>query len=187
MTECSFAIDHLLEADPAELVRALGTDGKADSSHGALARHLVRCARCRDVAHAILASNRRMHDVFAHAPELDVDALLARATLRSIPGVDTVRTHESETHGVPVPDGPEQWTTKANPVSLIRRWRLWAPFAVAASLVGVLIAHEIARPMGEIAGRTPVMAPHADFEVPAGRNLAVLQTDNPTITVLWFF
>ena len=48
----------------------------------------------------------------------------------------------------------------------------------------VLSERDVPMPGVEVAPRTEV---DAIVEAPAGRNVAVIQTDDPDITVIWFF
>lgn len=69
-----------------------------------------------------------------------------------------------------------------------RRWRWTIPVAAAAVVVGVLLIR-IDRPPTERVRRVPapVAARGVTVAAPPGRNVAVLQTDNPNLVVIWFF
>jgi len=157
-TDCTVCRDALLRADPSELERSLGENGSMGTSETALGRHIAECSRCHEAARRILTSNRVLREALGHPPRVDAEALVARAAFRPVDGAGGAK----------------------------RPWRRWAALAAAASLAGVLVVREMDRPLQEMAIRT-VIEPHAAFEVPANQNLAVLQTDNPDITVLWFF
>lgn len=67
-----------------------------------------------------------------------------------------------------------------------RRPSRWTALAAAASVATLLLVRGLDRPLP---GDPPTLpgAPYAEVEVPAGRNVAVLQTEDPDITVLWLF
>ena len=127
-----------------------------------LAVHISGCISCAAAARKILEGNDTLDDVLGSAPPIDARALVARARLEALPKA--------------VEKAP-------NPA---RRWRGWAMLGAAASIAALLVLSErdVRMPGVEVAPRTEV---HAIVEAPAGRNVAVIQTDDPDITVLWFF
>jgi hypothetical protein len=69
------------------------------------------------------------------------------------------------------------------------RWRLLVPLALAAGLGALLLAR---RHEGSAPGAAPLQvaaaAPGAlDVQVPAGQTVAVFQTANPNIVVIWSY
>ena len=136
-------------------------DGSADTEVG---RHVGDCERCRVVAQKVLDRTARLDSALATVPHrFDVDALLRRA-----------RSAEP---------GPRAATISP----LRRRWQRFATVALAASIVGLLILGDQDAPLPDstlapsVAARLPIV------EAPATQNVAVISTDNPDITVLWFF
>lgn len=123
-----------------------------------LARHIRSCARCRAAAEDVIAAVRSLDSALNSTAEPDVDALLARARMRPLRGAVGVL-----------------------PLST-RRWSMLA----AAAAIGAIMLGRGERPLP---GDTPLLLSTASvaFDVPTGRDVAVLQTDNPNITVLWFF
>jgi hypothetical protein len=161
---CEAYRDRLLDAEPSALRAAASTD---------LADHLSGCAGCQAAAREIL----RADDALAHAlagglaaaSPLDAAAVVAHA-------LGTRTTRPGATGG-------------ASPVERrgARRARArWMALAVAASIAALfmLSRRESRLPGVELAARpaTPVTV-----DAPADRNVAVIATTNPDITVLWFF
>jgi hypothetical protein len=149
---CSEA-PRVVEAVPSVL------DGTDDSL---LARHVATCAECAEIAGRILEGNRFLDSTLGATGDLDVDALLARATIRP--------------DRVPVEHGP---------------FLRVAFLAAAALLAALLLVRRSQLPvsgpaeLSSIDGRTDV--PYRGLDVRTESNLAILQTDDPDITVLWFF
>ena len=124
--------------------------------------HVRECGRCAAAAQAILDGNDVLDKVLGSVPAIDARALVARARL----------------------EAPQRVGKRAP--RLTRRWRRGAALAAAASIAVVLLLPERDMPMSgvELAPRTEV---YSLVEAPADRSVAVIQTDNPDITVLWFF
>lgn len=70
-----------------------------------------------------------------------------------------------------------------------RPWRWAAPLAAAAGIVALVVTRA-PEPRPEDHG-PPDLATHevggVSVRAPAGRNVAVFQTDNPDIVVIWFY
>ena len=97
---------------------------------------------------------------------------MVRARIRAVPD-------EGGTPSTP-PDGGQTARPR------IRPWRHWIAIGAAASIAALLfLTRPETRPSG--AAFTPSEAAHAMVDAPVGHNVAVIQTDNPDITVLWFF
>ena len=64
-----------------------------------------------------------------------------------------------------------------------RAWRV-LPLAAAAGLAAILL---VRRPPALPSLAPPVAQPRLSVTAPPGRNVAVLQTDNPDVVVYWFF
>jgi hypothetical protein len=145
MIDCATATDLLLEAEPAELRGAGGSE---------LAAHVRGCAACRGQAELLLAGQARL----AHA--LD--------TLTSL-------------HTAAVPARRPLW-----------RWasRVLLPLAAAAAAM-IVIVSRAAEPDGQ--ALPPLVVPPARIaEVPVvnagtARNVAVMRTSDPNITVVWYY
>jgi hypothetical protein len=159
MSTCSDFREMLLEAEPSEL-RAEGG--------GALAEHLRRCDGCRRAALVILAANDDLAEALAgEADPAAVDAVLRDAGVASVAGE--------------APPRPGPWRRARN-------WA-WAGGALAAAVAGVILIRGRPAPTppslvsARVAAqeRLPVVA-----DASADR-VAVLATDDPDITVLWFF
>lgn len=155
---CEIARDRILEADPAELTNEVTGD---------LAEHLETCSACRTLAERVLESERALAGaVTAMEPGLDVDVALAR-----------------------VPSG-RGW-------GAVRGWRragLALPLAAAAVAAFVML-----KPAGNLGQAvafdpsSPVVARALGWDRPAPvvRNtshasVAILRTENPDITIVWF-
>ncbi len=182
MTDCATTRDWILEMDPEELERHGSGDrqnGTVDRQDGAEAHrgdtdahaaHLTACAECRALADEILGAEAILRDGLGSVtPALDVETALLRAR---------------EAH---------QAGAVHRAVRRRRRWQVALPLA-AAALGGLLL---IGRPSpARIADLDPATVTAARAlglvgsgpVVRAGRNdrVAVLPTENPNITVIWF-
>jgi len=127
---------------------------------GELARHLRSCARCRAQGRVIL----------------DQYAALEHALERQVPALD--------------PADP-RWQPRVLPRPA-RRWTVMIPLALAAGLAVLVVARR-GRPALEPGGPPSSVAlavwdnPGLDVQGPPGRTVAVFQTDNPDIVVIWSF
>lgn len=159
MTPCQEVRRLILEGEPHEL-RGIG-----DSP---LAAHVRACPRCARVATTVLAETERLDAYLTRDPtEARVDAILDRAGW-----IDPSPSG--------VADGPAS-------DAAARRWRpRWAWLAAAAAVGALLLLPgRSVRPGPElpaVAGSRP-----PTVEAMSGQRVAVLETENPDITVLWFF
>ena len=164
MSACAPFRELLLEAEAAEL------RGEGESL---LARHVRACSSCARAAALILGETARLDALLSEAPPLDVDALLARAVVVSGSAAAPVGTHRPA-RGAP----PHRRFSR----------RLWVPTAAAAALAALLLwqADEMQTPPASVtAARERSTLPLVE-PVP-GQDVAVLQTDDPDITVVWLF
>lgn len=129
-----------------------------------VARHVRTCARCAEAAETILGATARLDEALATTrAAVDVDALLRRA--------------ESERQQA----GPVEKRTR---VLRLPGWRRWGALAAAASVAALLLARS-GEPPAPAGARIAV--PQPALEVAEGDNVAVIPTNDPDITVLWFF
>jgi anti-sigma factor RsiW len=134
-------------------------DGTDDSL---LARHVATCAECTEIAGRILEGNRFLHATLDATGDLDVDALLARAAIQ-----------------------PDR-------VPFERRPFLRVAFLAAAALLAAFLLVRRGQPPVSDPAELASIGVRADaayrgLDVRTESDLAILQTDNPDITVLWFF
>ncbi|NJD20091.1 MAG: hypothetical protein FIA95_12520 [Gemmatimonadetes bacterium] len=157
MTTCSELRELLLEAEPGEL---------RGEGEGPLASHLRSCDACRRHAELLLRADEAVDEALGSEGTLDVEAVLRQAC-----------------------EAPAELTWKSRAVSAARRAaaarRAWIPVAAAAALTALLL---VAR------GPTPVPVPaivRAEaaplVAATSAGGVAILETDSPNITVLWFF
>ena len=168
MTDCRTTRDWILEVDPEELEKSHAPAGHGRTSEPAA--HLAKCPECRALANEILEAEASLRDrLDSMEPVLDVAAALARA-------------HETHLR--------EEAHRSSNQR---RRWQVAVPLA-AAALGGLLLwggpsptpvpgidpaTVRAARALG-LVGPRPVVRAGSDERV------AVLPTENPNITVIWF-
>jgi predicted anti-sigma-YlaC factor YlaD len=156
---CSDAVHRILEGDPLDL------QGHGDSS---LAEHIRTCPRCRAMAELVLEEERRLGIQMVGAVEVpDLDQLLDEA-LEKRPGTSP-KTTSREHQGL-------QFKRFGLPL---------IPLAAAAAVVTLFLGGEPSLPGDSYA--PPQRTAGLGVEVPEGQNAAVLATNNPDITVLWFF
>lgn len=128
-----------------------------------VADHVRGCPACARIAAVLLDETAALAEVLGGSPSPGtVDAVVARAT-----GTTPA--------------------TGVRPLPFMRRHRWWGLAAAAAAAGVLLLSREGAQlrdttvPPARVAQVPPVVSPEADQDV------AVFQTDNPDITVLWFF
>lgn len=169
---CTEIRERLLEAELDELA------GESDTPVG---RHVRSCPACGAVARTLLAETRALGAALdSLAPSRDGVAPAghvagSRSSLAAGPVPSVVR----ERGGSPVPRSRG-------------RVRRWAPLAAAAGLAGLIaIGWGEDRPLGDPS--TPldrVEAPVGErfaIEVPDDGRLAVFDTADPSIKVVWFY
>lgn len=179
--KCESAIRRLLEADPAEL------RGRGD---GPLATHLAECDRCARLAATLTAELGELDQALAaYGAGGDPDSAADQA-LASIRSTSWRRASMR----------PSSWPRS-----------VWLPLAAAAALVGVLLVGPDGGPAGDTKGgdprggepsvgtppiSTPGPAPlpappgnpgRVAVTPPTSRGVAVLETANPKITIIWLY
>jgi hypothetical protein len=159
VTTCSEIRDLLLEATPAEL---------RGEGEGTLAAHLRSCEACRRRAELLLRADEALEAALGEGGVPDVEAILELA-------------------GQPASERARPAGFRAKVRSLLPAPRHWIPLAAAAALAGVLL---LAR-NGEPPALPPVARAQAQalptVEAASAAGVAIVETDNPNITVLWFF
>lgn len=160
MTACSSFQEMLLEADP-DVLR-----GEGDSP---LAAHVRDCPRCARAATLFLRGADILGETLANntaTPSDEViDSIIRRARAESMPTSAVARARTA-------------W--------FLRPSARWVTLAAAASVAALLFVGGPRRP------RIPVTPTQIAMALPLvdasdESNVAVIQTDNPDITVLWFF
>jgi len=157
MTSCADVRDLLLEAAPEEL---------RGEGEGPLTVHLRSCAACRRRAELLLRADEALDEALGAGPALDVDAILAQAA------------------AAPAEVGWKARAARAARQAAAAR-RAWIPLAAAAALTGLLLVTRSPGPPPPPAGAPAGALPLVESASAAG--VAILETDNPDITVLWFF
>jgi len=155
---CSEAQAALLEAD-LPVMRGEGDDP--------LAVHIRSCSRCRKMALVILDGEAGLARSLASAlPPLDLDEILERAK-----------------------DAEETEAILLTPNRPFRApWgigKTLVPLAAAAILTALFLGSPPNLPGPEYTPATAGVG--LEVEVPQGRSVAVMETNNPEITVLWLF
>ena len=171
MSRCSEIRDLLLEASPQELA------GRDDSS---VARHVAECPACGKVAALLLEETAALDRALAFQGPPDVDAILDAA-------LGTHGHTGSEDSAAATGDPATRTLTGAGarvlPFPSWTRWTVLAAAAVATILF--LQAAPDAGSPGRLASRLSETPPLV--ESAPNHNVAVMETANPDITVLWFF
>lgn len=125
---------------------------------GRLAAHLRGCPACRQRAAFLLAQTELLRDTLA--------------TLRPVEGRPGFLA-----------------AAGGSPGGMTRRWPVLVPLALAAGIAALLLVsrHEATAPDSaalQLAAATP---PALDVQVPTGQAVAVFQTANPNIVVIWSY
>jgi predicted anti-sigma-YlaC factor YlaD len=148
--------------DAVELILEADPQDLAGKGDSILARHVRSCPKCRALALVVLEEERALAVQMVEAvPAPDLDAILALGLAsENRPSSRHARKFRSAGYAL-------------------------IPLAAAAALVGLLLQSEPTLPGPAYSSPEPTVA--LGLEIPEGRNAAVLRTDNPDITVLWFF
>jgi hypothetical protein len=159
--KCRDALRALLEAEPLEL------RGEGES---AVAAHVRECPGCRRAAGVLLAGGESLADSLRDlAPPLDVATVLERA-----------QAADEDKAGLPFP-GPARrgWRGIG--------WKSALPLAAAATAAFLLITrNDGPLPVAPVTESSAITMAQV-LEAPEGKNVAVLETQNPAIAVVWFF
>lgn len=156
--KCIEAREAILDADP-KVLQGLGDDP--------LASHVRACASCARRAQAILREAAAL------------SGALERAV--SPPDLDRILREAAEP-GRNVEPGHRRWFF----AGVERRWgTALLPLAAAAVLAFLLLGRQPALPGTPY--RPPPTPVGLDVQAPPETDVAVLETDDPDITVLWLF
>lgn len=189
--DCERAASLLLEADAEEL------RGAGD---GPLAGHLRTCDACRGVASRITAAEARLsHALDERSSRVGVEEMLGRLG-RELEGEGRPAVATTffgrRPRLRPEPRGRPRRDSVAHPRrdSVTRpRWRKWVAPLAAAAIVAALLVRGTRPDAGQEAPTPPiaVTAPPdtqpEGLRVEADRRFALMKTDRPTISVVWFY
>lgn len=170
---CETALERMLEAEPVEL------RGEGDTE---LAAHIDRCGRCARAAETILTELDAIDSAlaeYAEGAEGVADAAGAAA--------DTALAAAREQTAAVVPlRGGTVRPGEVVPVPSRRSWvhRAWIP-AVAAAIAAVLLIPRDDRL--RVTPPAPAMEPTLAVSPPPDRGAAIMQTENPNITIVWLY
>jgi len=129
---------------------------------GGFQDHLRACSRCQAAARAVLEEEKALAmEMVAAVPLPDLDGLLAEAAI---------------SRG----STPKRFSPRFRKAGFTL-----LPLAAAAAMVGLFLGSE--PPLPGAPYTVPERPPGLGLEIPEGRNVAVLATNDPDITVLWFF
>jgi len=158
MTTCEGYREALLEAEPDDL-RGIGQTE--------VARHVRTCPACARAGEIILETTASLNAFLdSEVPVPDLDALLRRATASAVT--------------------PPRQAERPGPVASWRGSRRWVALAAAASIAALLLLPDRPAPLPPVA-TVATAAPLPTVESAPGQTVAVFETENPDITVLWFF
>ena len=169
---CEAARERLLEVD----LDALGTE---------LERHLQGCDTCQTVAERFRAAEQEMdHSLGEIGPTLGSAEAVAVALSGRLAELTDAPAVPAQRRFWPPPGGSRDW----------KRLARWAPLplAAAAALSGLLMSGGPGSPAPSdtrpSARRTAIPPAGGGFEVdvPTNRRVAVFETRDPAITVVWF-
>jgi hypothetical protein len=210
MMDCVVHRERLLEASPPELrqalARAQAADPRAegvetDIDSACFETHLASCPACLAAAERVVEGLDALDMALDGTLDMGLDQALDTAPDDRSSGVDPAAILErargaaSETGTGREGDG----RTGAHGSEMVgssigrRGRRPWARSdrLAAALLAAAAVALVFLRPPSGPSRHPPATVAarptEPDVEAPAGRNVAVLSTDNPDITVLWIF
>jgi hypothetical protein len=143
----------------ADLATLEGRDGSP------LGTHIAECSGCRARAQAILEGESLLASKLGQEIELpDLDGIISAA--------------EAEESVESLPSRWRGWASRKRVAALL-------PMAAAAAMVALFLGRAPTLP-----GPEYILDPPGDgmaVEVPLGQSVAVMETNNPEITVLWLF
>lgn len=185
--ECEAARQAMLECEPREL------EARGD---GPLAAHLEGCEACRRRARTIAAELRALDAALAAVAEGRAAAERS-AGADAAAGTEAAGWRSSARTDAGAPRGLAAGMSGSGPWE--RAWRLAAPLAAAAAIVGLVLAWPGSRPGGPAGPGSTAAGPAAPaseagasggrlrVRVPDDRRVAVFQTRDPSVAVVWFF
>jgi anti-sigma factor RsiW len=158
MTTCERYRDALLEAEPDDL-RGIGQTE--------VARHIRACPACARAGEIILETTASLNVFLGNeVPVPDLDAVLRR-----LKASEVIPPRQAERPGLVAP-------RRLSP--------RWAALAAAAAISALLLLPGRPPPLPPLA-TVATMTPLPAVESAPGQTVAVFETENPDITVLWFF
>jgi len=184
MTDCVVHRERLLEASPPELrqalARARATDPRAEGVGAGIdsARfetHLASCPTCLAAAERVVEGLDALDRALDMGPDMGLDMGLDTALDDRSSGVDPVAILERARAAAG--KGRPSWA----------RSDRMAAALLAAAAVALVFVRPPSGPSPHPPSAVAARPTGPDVEAPAGRNVAVLSTDNPDITVLWIF
>jgi hypothetical protein len=158
VSECTRLRTALLEAD---------LDALAGLGSTPVAVHVRSCAECRAEADRIRRATAALDSVLSTRPAFDARALVARARA------------EGSAQQYPTMRPAERARRRSAPSTR------WAALAAAACVAALLVWVERERPLPGTPW-APSDAPAPTVEIASG-NVAVIETDDPDITVIWIY
>ncbi len=170
---CHDALDAMLTASPAEL------RGEGASP---LAFHVRECGRCRAVARTILSEQAALDAAMAAAEPPRPAGAVADAVLETARAEGVAPGQDTDADVVP-------GTGKRGPVGArLRSWKVAVPTLLAAVLAALLLFPRDDRDWQVPAGAGPaVRGERVAVSPPPDKSVAVFQTRNPNIKVIWFY
>ena len=184
---CDEARTAMLEADPATL---------RSETDDALGVHLRSCERCAAVARVLVAELDALDaglgalatgaasvgsggDAEGVAADAAADAALAAIRAGD---ADDVVALESRRSGHPS-------RSRAWGAAGAWRRRAWVPLAAAAAVAALLVVGRDPQPLpvSDATGRTETIAPRVSVVPPADRGAAIMETEDPNITIVWLY
>lgn len=199
---CDEALDRMLEVDPGELTAALaGTDADEATE---LTAHVRSCERCAAVARTLRAELRSLDaglealaqgtgrtaagaEPVGAAPDAETGAVAEAAAAAANAAADAALAAVRSDADSKVAPGQRHGDTGATDRG---RWtrRAWIPLAAAAALVGVLVlGQDPPLPPSDATARTATIDPRVSVAPPADRGAAIMETENPNITIVWLY
>jgi hypothetical protein len=149
-------------ADAVELILEADSPDLRGEGEGTLAVHVRNCPRCRALVQVVLEEEKILASSMLEAvPAPDLDTILDRGL------------------------NPENSSARQPLRAFKKAGYALIPLAAAAALAGLFLRSEAPLPGPVYSPPEPTVS--LGLEVPEGRNAALLQSDNPDITVLWFF
>lgn len=158
--KCDTVIQRLLEAEPGEL---------RGEGNAPLAGHLTACDRCARIAETLAVELEALDRGLDRVAQGGGDAEAAADRALAAVGAERGSGPFAE---------PGNWLRSA-----------WVPLAAAAALVGVLLTGRDPAPNDGVAAdpATSPTAARVAVTPPAERGVAVLETGNPKITIIWLY
>lgn len=176
---CGQAWTRMMEAD-VDMLRGAGD--------GALAAHVRSCDRCGAMGRALVAGLDEIDGALAawgDAGDPDVEATAALAAARDL-SVEQVEAGSGASESIA---GGRARARRGEAGGRGRGWRrlAWPPVAAAAVIATLVLVDRDRIDWQDVGETREAPSPRVAVHPPTDRNAAIMETANPSITIVWLY